>query len=118
MEIVDDGGYPSLLVKFKTSKYTFLTFKLFDEMGRLVDMRMPTEGETAVALSLVGLKPYTNVVGARNYTLKVFYGEDVIYEKKIEVRGVKPVVQLVDIGVEKSTLFDKTYYRIRCIELG
>ena len=115
-KIIDDGGYPSLLVKFRASKYP-LDFYLYDELGRMVSLRSATEGVTAVTLSLVGLNPYTNIVGERSYTLKVFYLNNAIYEQNIRVHGVKPVIDLLDVGVKKKEILNETYYVIEHLKI-
>lgn len=100
--VVDDAdGYPSLIIDFTTDKYG-ITFKLFDDKGNLVDMRMPTEGQTRVTLSLVGLKPYTTITSAKTYVLKAFYNDKEIYSKTVDVRGATLEARLVNYTTELS----------------
>ena len=115
-KIIDDNGYPSLLVKFKTSKYP-LDFFLYDMFGREVCWQQATRGESAIALSLVGMNPYTNIVGERNYMLKVFYLNNLIYEQDIRVQGVKPVIELVGVEVKKEEILGKTCYSIEYLKV-
>ena len=102
ISIVDDDGYPSLLVRFETNKYTLLKFKLFNEYGELIESVSPTEGSSAVALSLVGLSPYTNIIGSHNYTLMIYYGDELLYEEQVSVHGINPIVSLVSVGVNET----------------
>lgn len=101
-KIDDFDGFPSLIVKFETKKYTLLTFKLFDESGNLLDIALPSEGQTAVALALGDL--YENIVGEKKYVLKVYYGDDPLYEEEFTIQGAKISATLVDLGVKPSFL--------------
>jgi len=99
--IDDVEGYPSLVIDFATDKYAGLVFKLFDEKGKLIDTRFPTEGETRATLSLVGLRPYTSILEPKTYILKVFYNDKEIFSKRISVKGVAIEARLVDYRIEE-----------------
>ena len=102
IKIIDDDGYPSLYVRFYTNKYHLLCIKLFDDKGKLIDERFPKEGEEAVTLMLTPFKPYENIVGARMYSLKAYYGDKLMYNESISVQGIDPDIKLLKVGAEKS----------------
>ncbi|NPA96944.1 MAG: hypothetical protein GXO32_05030 [Crenarchaeota archaeon] len=98
-----DGCYPSLYVRFNTTKYTLLSIKLFTENGTLADEAFPTEGQTGVTLMLIPYGCYKNIFRPHTYTLKVFYGDRQIYSREIRVLGAKPEIRLLGISVENMT---------------
>ena len=99
LRIDNANGYPSVIVEFSTDKYDF-AFKLFDEKGELVDTNTPTAGATGASLSLVGLKPYTNILEPRTYVLKAFYGDKEIYSKTITINGTSMRARLLNYTAE------------------
>jgi len=86
LRVDDFNGLPSIIIDFSTDKYGF-TFELLDEKGNLIDVATPTQGISRVALSLVGLKPYTIITEPRTYVLKALYRGEEIFSKRIAVNG-------------------------------
>jgi len=103
LQIDSVDGYPSIIVEFSTDKYGFV-FKLFDERGELIDMKMPSTGATRVSLSLVGLRPYTSIMEPKTYTLKAFYDDKEIYSKTMTINGASAQIKLLNYTTKLTVM--------------
>ena len=103
LQIDSVDGYPSIIVEFSTDKYGFV-FKLFDERGELVDMKIPSTEVTRISLSLVGLKPYTSIMELRTYILKAFYDDKEVYSETITINGASAQIKLLNYTTKLTVM--------------
>jgi len=64
LRVDDFNGLPSVIIDFSTDKHGF-AFELLDDEENLIDMATLAQGINKIALSLVGLKPYTTIAELR-----------------------------------------------------
>jgi len=94
--VVDHDGYPAIKVVFETEKYP-VKFYLMTPEGEEIYSTSASEPEKVVYLHLTPMKPYTNIIEERKYIVKVLYLDKEIWEKEIDIKGVKPSIEIVDI---------------------
>jgi hypothetical protein len=101
LRVDDFEGLPSVIIDFSTDKYG-IVFKLFDEEGHLMDVAMPAQGASRVALSLVGLKPYTVITESKTYVIRAFYRDCELFSRTITVKGASMRVRPLGCTVEST----------------
>jgi len=72
--------------------------------GEEVYSATATEPEEVVYLHLTPLKPYTNVVEGGEYVIKAYYLDDEIWKGEIEVKGVKPSIEVLAVKGEAGIM--------------
>ena len=94
--VVDHNDYPAIKVVFETEKYP-VKFYLMTPEGEKIYSTSASEPEKVVYLYLTPMKPYTNIVEEGKYIVKVLYLDKEIWEKEIDIKGVKPSIEIVDV---------------------
>jgi len=94
--VVDHDSYPAIKIMFETDKYP-VKFYLMTPEGEEIYSTSASEPEKVVYLHLTPMKPYTNILKERKYVVKALYLDKEIWEEEMDVKGVEPSIEIIDV---------------------